>query len=241
MAVPADTTRSDVIYRALLAGFIATAVASIVLLAAYALASWLGATTPGVLGRWFTALTTNQATALVQDGVARALIVNIVVGLGWGFIYAWFVEPRLSGSGWEKGIRFALVPWILSLIVFLPLVGGGFLGLALGAGPLPIIGNLILHLVYGSTLGGIYELEVLEAQALGGQPLSVSSLANISAERGMAAGIASGGIGGAIIGAIVAALVGAGAVPIAVGLLAGAVFGAAAGAFVGSFVGLSRA
>lgn len=241
MAVPVETNRADWIYRALLAGFVATAVASIVLLAAYALVSWLGATVPGEVGRWFVALTTNQATALVQDGVARALLVNIVVGLGWAFIYSWFVEPRLAGPGWAKGVRFALVPWVLSLIVFLPLVGGGFLGLALGAGPLPIIGNLILHLAYGSTLGAIYELEVLEARALGGQSLSVSSLANISAERGLAAGLASGGGAGAIIGAIFAALVGAGAVPIAVGLLAGAVFGAAAGAFVGSFVGLSRA
>ncbi len=33
---------------------------------------------------------------------------------------------------------------------------GGFFGLGIGAGPLPIIGNLILHLVYGATLGTLY-------------------------------------------------------------------------------------
>lgn len=54
---------------------------------------------------------------------------------------------------------FSLIPWAFSLVVFLPLVGGGFLGLGLGAGPLPILGNLLLHAVYGVTLGSVLGLE----------------------------------------------------------------------------------
>ena len=42
------------------------------------------------------------------------------------------------------------------MIIFLPLAGGGLLGLGLGAGPLPILGNLLVHLVYGVTLGFLY-------------------------------------------------------------------------------------
>jgi hypothetical protein len=51
---------------------------------------------------------------------------------------------------------FSLIPWMLSVGVFLPIVGGGPLGLRLRAGPLPIFGNLILHLIYGGVLGQIY-------------------------------------------------------------------------------------
>ncbi|MDF3018600.1 MAG: hypothetical protein K0R44_3825, partial [Thermomicrobiales bacterium] len=36
------------------------------------------------------------------------------------------------------------------------LMGGGVLGMDVGAGPLPILGNLILHLVYGAVLGISY-------------------------------------------------------------------------------------
>ena len=67
-------------------------------------------------------------------------------------VYARYVEPRLSGASWWRDAVRAH-PWLLSLIIFLPLMGGGLLGMNIGAGPLPILGNLILHLVYGAVLG----------------------------------------------------------------------------------------
>ena len=51
---------------------------------------------------------------------------------------------------------FSLVPWLLSLLVFFPAVGGGLFGADLDAGPLPAIGNLVLHLIYGAILGTVY-------------------------------------------------------------------------------------
>lgn len=241
MAISSSPTRSDWLYRALVAGFVGTACAGFVLLLAYGLSTWLGTITPGVLGQWFLALTRNQATTLVQDALARALLVHIVVGLIWGLVYAAWAEPRLGGPGWRRGMLFALGPWVLSLVVFFPLIGGGFLGLGLGAGFLPIVGNLVLHLVYGATLGELYELEVAESTAVASQPGSLTHLANISAERGLAAGMVAGALAGAIVGLLFATFTGNGTVPMTVGALAGAVFGAAGGALVGSFVGLSRA
>ena len=49
-----------------------------------------------------------------------------------------------------------MLPALVSLVVVLPLLGGGLFGLALGAGPLPIIGNVLLHVVYGAILGVVY-------------------------------------------------------------------------------------
>ena len=238
---PHSLSRADWLYRSLVAGFVATACAGLVLLIAYAVANLLGHAFPGIIGQWFLALTRNQATALVQDALARALLVHIAVGLIFALVYAAVAEPRLAGPGWRRGMLFALIPWILSLVVFLPLVGGGFLGLALGAGPLPIIGNFILHMAYGATLGELYELETVEATEAGDEALGASSLANISAERGLAAGMIAGGLIGAVLGLAFAAVFGNGAVPETVGALAGIVFGSAAGAMVGYFSGLSRA
>src|SRR5207247_9080454 len=85
-----------------------------------------------------------------------ATAVFFLGGLLWAVLYGFVAEPRLSGTSWERGVKFALIPWVLSLVIFLPLVGGGILGMSLGAGPLPLLGNLILHVVYGAILGFVY-------------------------------------------------------------------------------------
>src|SRR3954469_17480874 len=55
---------------------------------------------------------------------------------------------------------FALVPFLLSVVVFFPIMDAGVLGKDLGAGPLPVVGNLILHLIYGATLGTLYSVDL---------------------------------------------------------------------------------
>ena len=99
------------------------------------------------------ALVNNPVAERTADGVLLAIGANLAMGLLLALVYARYVEPRLSGASWWRGMQFALVPWLLSLIIFLPLMGGGLLGMNIGAGPLPILGNLILHLVYGAVLG----------------------------------------------------------------------------------------
>ena len=49
-----------------------------------------------------------------------------------------------------------MVPLALSLLVVLPLTGGGWLGLELGAGLLPMLAEVVRSLVYGLTLGIAY-------------------------------------------------------------------------------------
>ena len=51
-------------------------------------------------------------------------------------LYALLFEPRLAGPGWFRGLMFAVAPSLLSVTVFLPLVGGGLSGAAFDAGPL---------------------------------------------------------------------------------------------------------
>src|SRR5262249_51732249 len=113
----------------------------------------LGAT---LLGQWLSALTHNRVLDIGLASLYVAAAGYFAGGLLWAVLYARLAEPYLPGPDWWRGLLFAAVPALVSLVVVLPLLGGGLFGLALGAGPLPLLGNLLLHVVYGTTLGLIY-------------------------------------------------------------------------------------
>jgi Family of unknown function (DUF6789) len=224
---------SSRIAGAVVAGFVGTVLAGVVLLFGYAIASVL-AGLPGDVGRAFEALIRNTATSAVEDALGRAVLIHVAVGLALAVAYAAVVEPRLSGPGWRRGVLFALVPWLLSLLVLLPALGGGLLGLSLGAGLLPVVGNLIAHLVYGTTLGWLYERQLIEL----GQDDEASALANLGAEWGTAVGVVGGGLLGATLTVLLVWAWSNGAAPLGWAAALGGVGGATVGGFVGSFAGL---
>jgi hypothetical protein len=97
---------------------------------------------------------------LAETGSARAIailtvVVFLVISLLWGALFG-IVEPRLPGPEWFRGVIFAMVPLAISLVAILPLTGGGWLGLELGAGLLPLVAEIVRSLVYGLTLGSAY-------------------------------------------------------------------------------------
>ncbi len=238
VAVPSssDAPREDWLRAGVLAGFLGTFAMTIVLVAAYGLASGIGNADGSIVQRWSWALVNNPVAERTADGVVLAIGANLAMGLLLALVYARYVEPRLSGPSWWRGMQFALVPWLLSLLVFLPLMGGGVLGMNVGAGPLPILGNLLLHLVYGAVLGITYA-EAAE-DWLDDTDVDVGNAA--FAERGAAVGLVAGLIPGLVIGWLSAPafddLVSRPATAIGVAFI-GAVIGLA----IGSFVGMSRA
>jgi hypothetical protein len=221
--------------EAVVAGLVGTAVAGLVVLLGYVVAASL-ADAPAPIGAAFRALAANAATRAVAEGLALAALLHFAVGLGLAVVYASAVEPWLSGPGWRRGVLFALVPWLLSVVVILPLLGGGPLGLGLGAGVLPALGNLIAHLSYGGVLGWVYERGRLELR----NEDEASVLANLGAERG----IAVGAVGGAVVGAVLAGAMApnwfAPGTPVAWAATLGAVGGALLGGFTGSYLGVGR-
>jgi hypothetical protein len=228
------------LFRAVAVGFIATGLMTGILAIAYALAASLGSDSAGAptLARWMWGLTHNVVTRQAETILPAVVLLHFLAGITWAVVYAGLVEPRVSGPGWRRGLLFAPVPGILSLVVLLPLLGGGFFGLGLGAGPLPIIGNLLVHVVYGATLGALYPLEsehVLVDRAEDEVPDDVRAVFRV--ERTTAIGIVGGLIVGGIGGCLVA-LLSAPGFPILVGALNGVLLGAIAGALIGSFTGL---
>jgi len=233
---------ADWLARAVTSGFFATVLTTVVFLIAYWIAAAVGspnASAPIFL-RWTWALANNVVTREVQTALPLAVLLHFLAGIALAVVYAALAEPRLSGPGWRRGLLFSLLPWALSLVVFLPIVGGGFLGLGLGAGPLPIVGNLILHLVYGATLG---QLCLPESDHPVGEHVEAIGLAELAAlvqaRRTMAAGIIFGLLLGALVGLLLGIAFAPGLGPL-LPLLYGAIIGSALGALFGSFWGLSQ-
>jgi len=237
--------------RAIVSSFMATILMSVGFFAAFAFSRLVGTLLPsigvlGVLREWLMALTANRVLDVASNALYVAGTLHLVVGVVWGLAYAYVFEPRLSGPAWLKGMKFALLPWILSVAVFLPLAGGGPLGLALGAGPLPIIGNFLLHLVYGLTLGAVYgPLGDIPADQFPRTQILDHTSTIVHEERAMANGIVVGAfVGGllGVLGAVMAATsptsVFLGAPPLAFFAMS-LVLGATFGCFVGSMAGLA--
>ena len=194
---------------------------------------------------WLVNLTNNRLIDAGLSDVYLAAGIYLAGGLLWALLYT-LVEPRLSGPAWKRGVTFAMLPALVSLVVVLPLLGGGLFGLALGAGPLPAIGNVLLHVVYGAILGVVYgPFGDLDASTLqrpdtrdgsrtgpSYEPIAALALLGgllVGGLVGLAASFAVPGTGASATGETSAALI-----------LWGALLGAVAGLFVGSFAGLGR-
>jgi hypothetical protein len=145
----------------------------------------------------FRALTENFVINLAKDSLYTAIAVHITAGILWALVYAYFIEPRLMGTWWQKGMAFSLILWVLSLVVFMPLVGAGFLGLSIGAGPLPALVSLGMHLFYGLSLGFFYRPSELTALVDGASRQTTSIV-----EGATAGGIIVGAIAGLVAGSI---------------------------------------
>ena len=50
------------------------------------------------------------------------LAVPLIAGIGWGAVYAVWVEPRLPGPDAVRGLMFALVPFVVGGVLLAPLL-----------------------------------------------------------------------------------------------------------------------
>ena len=93
-------------------------------------------------------------------GIAHFMIGSIV----WGGLFAW-LNPHLPGQAhWLKGIIFGTGAWLLMMIAVMPMAGAGLFGTNLGM-MAPVM-TLILHVIFGAVLGGVYGAERPESANL---------------------------------------------------------------------------
>jgi hypothetical protein len=233
---------SILLARGLLAGFVASIAMVMAFGIAFVAALLLARLPLGVLADWLHGLTSNALIDSARPNLYAATGIFLAGGLMWAVLYGTLAEPRLHGPPWQRGVQFALIPWVFSLAVFLPLVGGGILGWGLGAGPLPIVGNLILHVVYGATLGAVFApasdaIPDRPSHRPDGDDVWAGPSAELGAARGLLVGLALGIVVGGLA-TLAPELTGAvrGLSPFGL-LLATSLLGAGFGAFVGSLNG----
>jgi hypothetical protein len=236
--------------RATIAGFIALGLSTVALVVAFFLTGAIGELYRGsnTFTAWMYELANNPIVERGRTSLLASLALHMVFGLFWAVVYGLLFEPRLRQyPGWQAGMIFSLLPYFLSLSVFLPISGGGLFGSALGAGPLPLVGNLILHLIYGAALGAVYGAGADRAETAGDtEAEEVRRILTLGrAEASAARGIVIGGSLGAVAGVLFAYAFPAaqidrlvGSWPLAMGV-AGMLSGAAVGALVGSLMGLT--
>jgi hypothetical protein len=195
----------DPFARALVAGFVASAAmqfgfglacAAVALLAAHGRAHPAWADVP--VG-WIVPLSRSGLLDLGRPTVYQAIGLYLVAGPLWAVVYSYTFHRWLSGPAWWRGLLFAAVPWLFSVVVLFPLTGGGLLGLGLGAGPLPMIGSLALHALYGAILG-VLSGPLADIRLRTGPPNTVEMMAIHSAEAGAAGGVVLGLLLGAALG-----------------------------------------
>ena len=83
----------------------------------------------------------------------------VLVGIGWGALYAQLVEPRLHLPDWMSGLCFALLPLSVAVVVVLPLLGPVAPDVG-PLGPLAVLSEALRHAFYGAALGAIYPLRM---------------------------------------------------------------------------------
>jgi hypothetical protein len=241
---------------AVIAGFVAIGASTAALMIAYALANGAANSQGNVLQGWLYQLTHNRVVAFSSGSPAYALAIHVVLGIVWALIYGRWIEGNRalgwwigSGPGWQRGMRFSLLPWLFSLLVLLPAAMVNMLDWALSAGPLVPVGNLVLHLIYGFALGQLYDASAdspdVSADLSYEQPVLQQTAVARSQDVG-AAGIIVGGIVGALVGIGLAVILppilpnvdfGGWEAALAVG---GLLAGGAVGGIVGSFAGLPQ-
>jgi hypothetical protein len=230
---PSVHRRADWLGDSIVSGFLATIAMTVAMAAAFGLSRVIGDQNGSTIERWFWALTHNPVIDTTQDAIVLAIGANLFMGLVWAVIYGYDAEPRLNGPGWRKGMFFSLGPWLLSIVAFFPIMNGGIFGKDIHAGPLPVIGNLILHLIYGAVLGSVYAID-LEAWLDGSEADRNHAEAQ---QRGAALGTVVGLVVGLVIGWVVGPSlsdVGSRGLMVLIGALIGGALGLAAGSLAGA-------
>jgi len=85
---------------------------------------------------------------------ATGWVLHVLTGtVLWGLLFG-AVAPRFQGDPALKGILVGALIWVGTIALILPLLGAGFAGMDYGQTTPAVL--LVMHLAYGSVLGGAY-------------------------------------------------------------------------------------
>lgn len=130
--------------KGILAGFIATAVLSVLMV----MKAMMGMM-PDL--NVITMLTTMLGATNPAIGWVMHFMIGTVI---WGGLFAAIQDRLPGGSVIVRGVIFGIGAWLLMMVAVMPMAGAGLFGLRFGMAA-PVM-TLLLHVVFGATLGAVY-------------------------------------------------------------------------------------
>ncbi|MBI1246134.1 MAG: hypothetical protein GC202_14125 [Alphaproteobacteria bacterium] len=131
----------------LIAGLSATVVLSALMIA------------KGVMGLMPGLNVIHMLAGLMGAPLAAGWIAHFLIGsVAWGVGFAALYQMIPGGGAVAKGLVFSVGAWLAMMIIVMPMAGAGLFGAHLGI-MAPMM-TLVLHLVFGAVLGGVYQLRV---------------------------------------------------------------------------------
>lgn len=126
-----------------LAGFIATVVLSVLMIA------------KAMMGLMPAMNVIHMLAHMMGTPAAGGWLAHFAIGtIAWGGAFAIVHDQIPGGSNVAKGLVFATAAWLAMMIIVMPMAGAGFFGAGLGI-MAPVM-TLILHWIYGAVLGFAY-------------------------------------------------------------------------------------
>lgn len=137
----------------IIAGFVATAVLSIIMIIKSA---------AGLLPELNII---QMLSGMLSGAPVTGWIAHFAIGaVLWGTVFAIFNNSIPGNSQIAKGIVLGIVAWLLMMVIVMPMAGAGVFGLNIGI-MAPVM-TLILHLVYGAVLGWVYAMNTMHRQTV---------------------------------------------------------------------------
>ena len=143
------------ISKGIVAGFAATAVLSMIMVA------------KGMMGLMPELNVIAMLSSMMKTAPLVGWIIHFMIGmLAWGLGFVGVIRILPGSTDISKGISFGIAAWILMMLMVMPLAGAGIFGLNMGL-MAPVM-TLMLHVIYGAVLGFVY-------RKLGSQKIAVEA------------------------------------------------------------------
>lgn len=96
-------------------------------------------------------LTAMSHASTPMMGWAMHFMIGTVV---WGGLFALLHDRIPGGSTVVRGVVFGIGAWLMMMIAVMPMAGAGLFGMHFGMAA-PVM-TLLLHMIFGATLGTVY-------------------------------------------------------------------------------------
>lgn len=97
----------------------------------------------------------SMLSGMMGGSLAMGWIAHFMIGaVIHGGLFALLAPKLPGGSLWLKGVVFGIGAWVVMMVAVMPMAGAGFFGMNLGMAT-PVM-TLMLHVIYGVVLGGVY-------------------------------------------------------------------------------------